>query len=55
MVLFSILAIALLSLVLLIGLAVATGGAAIIVVFGDVIVCVLIIALIVKLIRRNKK
>lgn len=55
MVLFSILAIALILLVLFIALVVATGGATIIVVFGDVVVFVLIIALIVKLIRRNKK
>lgn len=54
MITFTILLIALLSLVTAAALIVLTGGAGIILAFGDLIVCGLLIWLIVRLFRRGK-
>ena len=54
MVLFIILAITLLCLVAFVGFAVIAGGAAFIIVFADVIVCILIIAWITKAIFKRR-
>ena len=55
MVLFSILAVTLLLLLAIIIFAVGTVGAGVIVVFGDVIVCVIFIVLIMKRLIRRKR
>ena len=55
MILFTILAITLLALVIAIALTAFAGGAVFIVMFGDLIVFALVIAIIVKLIRKFRK
>lgn len=55
MVLFSILAVTLLTLIALIVLAVGTVGAGVIVLFGDVIVCIVFIVLIMKHLFKKRR
>lgn len=55
MVLFTILALILLILVVITIVAVAIGGAGFIIIFGDVIVCIVLIALLIKLLAKRKK
>lgn len=55
MVLFTILLIILLILVLVVAVAITVGGAAAIIVFGDVIVCIFIIGWIVKRLWKRRK
>lgn len=50
-----VLAIAIVSIVVALALIIGVGGTAFLAVFGDLIIAVLVIWLIVKLIRRNKK
>ena len=55
MILFSILALTLLILTIITVVAISIGGAAFIIVFGDVIVCIVLIALLIKILMKRKK
>ena len=55
MILFTILASILLVLVVITVSAIAIGGAGFVIVFGDVIVCIVLIALLIKLIAKRKR
>lgn len=55
MILFSILLLTLLILTVITVVAISLGGAAFIVVFGDVIVCIVLIALLIKILMKRKK
>ena len=55
MILFSILILTLLILTVITVVAISLGGAAFIVVFGDVIVCIALIALLIKFLMKRKK
>ena len=55
MILFSILALTLLILTVITVVAISIGGAGFIIVFGDVIVCIVLIALLIKILTKRRK